>query len=106
MSISIASDWFEKDRRYKNSREWTRLRAACFTRDGHACVLCGRTTALHCHHRRYRAEPRHARLEDVTTLCRGCHYRHHEDKLAGERVRERIKITRRPECVQLALPLP
>jgi 5-methylcytosine-specific restriction endonuclease McrA len=61
---------------------WRRVRAAALVRD-QGCRLCGTRDELEVHHRSYTRWGRE-RLEDLTTLCRGCH-----DLVTGAQMRRR-----------------
>ena len=58
---------------YLRSSVWQEKRAAALERDGHACRCCPSTEQLEVHHRRYPEVLGEEPLEDLTTLCRGCH---------------------------------
>lgn len=54
------------------------LREAVFTRDGHCCVLCGRSgpkneAMLHVHHVGFWKGDRTNRLSNLATICERCH---------------------------------
>ena len=54
------------------------LREAVFTRDGHACVCCGRTpfkdrAVLHVHHVGFWKHDRTDRMGNLATVCEKCH---------------------------------
>ena len=60
-----------EDRR--QTREWKVLKSQIHRRDGYRCRFCNRNNGpLHVHHRTY-ATYAEERLEDLITLCRGCH---------------------------------
>ena len=80
------SEEYLKYKRYIASKEFDRVRQACFDRDGHRCACCGwgpddyvdelKSThrSLSCHHKSYvhlYHELEH--MEDVVTLCNICH---------------------------------
>ena len=59
-------------------RAWERRRRDVIARDGRRCTQCGKAAALEVHHlvgslrqdlRRGQLSP----VEDLTSLCRGCH---------------------------------
>ena len=57
-----------------NNRRWSAVRRAVFERDGWRCKSCGRAGRLECDHVR----PLHHggkpyALENLQSLCRGCH---------------------------------
>jgi 5-methylcytosine-specific restriction endonuclease McrA len=60
-----------EDRR--QTREWKVLKKRIHRRDRYRCRLCNRNKVpLHVHHRTYTTYAEE-RLEDLLTLCRGCH---------------------------------
>jgi hypothetical protein len=80
--------WWEYHRRYMESAQWKKLRAAVLERDNNQCQACGSTDTLQCHHNTYErlgAE----NMSDLVTLCTRCHTNHHIE-LDMERERERI----------------
>lgn len=81
-------DWRDYHRRYMESAQWKKLRAAVLERDNNECQACGSTETLQCHHNTYErlgAE----NMSDLVTLCTRCHTNHHIE-LDMERERERI----------------
>ena len=58
-------------------RHWQGLRRATFERDGYRCVRCGKAGALECHHRIHMDDGGSNDLDNLETLCRDCHIRHH-----------------------------
>lgn len=57
---------------------WRWLKEQILSRDGYECVRCKGTTSLQAHHQtylHYLSEWKH--LNDMTTLCRACHYETH-----------------------------
>lgn len=69
----------ERQRLY-NTREWKQLVQSVYERDGFRCVRCGHHQdhgehALHAHHIATWAEApdRRADIDNLVTLCRGCH---------------------------------
>ena len=54
---------------------WTRLRRAILDRDGWQCQRCGMYGRLEVHHRD--GDPGLNTLDNLETLCRSCHIRHH-----------------------------
>ena len=66
-----------------NSPAWKTLRQKVFDRDDRKCTKCGcepsRGNWLEAHHKHYR-NLGHENLEDLLTLCRGCHADHHNKK--------------------------
>jgi hypothetical protein len=64
-----------EDRR--QTREWKVLKRQIHRRDRYRCRLCNRNKVpLHVHHRTYTTYAEE-RLEDLLTLCRGCHDHFH-----------------------------
>ena len=63
----------------RHSGQWERNREAALRRDGRLCVKCGANESLHVHHvvpwEPDQADP-HA-LDNLVTLCAGCHRREH-----------------------------
>lgn len=68
--------------KYLKSKDWQEIREMVLERDGHKCMVCGRTNDeanLVIHHRTYEHiynEKEH--LEDLITLCGICHRAIHE----------------------------
>lgn len=58
---------------YLLSPEWQEKRGAALERDQHRCRLCNRRGPLEVHHRTYDRIGQE-RIEDLTTLCRTCHW--------------------------------
>jgi len=58
---------------YLRSDRWAELRAEAIERDGHACRFCNKPDDLSVHHRRYPARWGEETVQDLTTMCRGCH---------------------------------
>lgn len=61
---------------YMKSAEWATLRSDVFDRDNYTCRRCGESgrpgnelTAHHVTYERFR----HEKLDDMLTLCKGCH---------------------------------
>ncbi len=48
------------------------IRLRAIERDNHKCIECGAGESLQVHHLTYENEG-HEKLEDLVTLCRGCH---------------------------------
>jgi 5-methylcytosine-specific restriction endonuclease McrA len=63
-------------RDYLRTPEWRAVRERALMRDGHRCRLCNAPDNLNVHHRTY-ARRGDESLEDLTTLCRGCHEHFH-----------------------------
>ncbi len=56
------------------SRAWAIIRARVFARDGYRCVKCGKAGRLECDHIRPVAHGgAQFDVENLRTLCRGCH---------------------------------
>lgn len=72
-----------RPKRQITDREWRRLRAAVLDRDAWTCLDCGRRGArFEVHH--VDLNPADNRIENLVTLCRGCHQlRHYRPKPAG-----------------------
>lgn len=62
---------------YLLSPHWRELRHCALERDGHRC-RCGHTHGLVVHHVRYRLG--REELDDLVTLCHGCHRKEHGRK--------------------------
>jgi len=62
-----------------------RLRRAALERDGYRCQApgCGRTRFVHVHHRAMRENGGGNRLENLITLCSGCHHVFHDLEKRG-----------------------
>jgi DEAD/DEAH box helicase domain-containing protein len=77
--------------------DWPRTRSAAKTRDGHRCQACGTAEGggivLHVHHkvpfRAFAGAQQANRLENLTTLCPGCHRQAEQ----GVRVRSGLAAT-------------
>lgn len=64
----------------RNEKHFSGLRDAVLERDGHRCTRCGRDSMLVVHHvdGTGRGSRQHNNCADnLTTLCRACHARHH-----------------------------
>ena len=71
--------------RLGNRRRWEFVRRAVFDRDGWLCVACGRPGRLEADHvRALQAGGEPWALDNLQTLCRGCHV----SKTAAENRRE------------------
>ena len=61
----------------RQTREWKVLKRQIHRRDRYRCRFCNRNNGpLHIHHRTYTTYAEE-RLEDLLTLCRGCHEHFH-----------------------------
>lgn len=70
---------------YLASPEFDELRQAALARDGNRCRVCNSKRRLEPHHRRYdRRGWAYDDLENLTTLCRSCHERHHNAAGLGD----------------------
>lgn len=58
---------------------WREIRLAALERDGRKCVKCGASESLVVHHIVPWPETQDNRLENLLTLCIGCHKRTHAD---------------------------
>ncbi len=67
--------WTGNYEAYLRSDEWTAKRRVILERDGYRCP-CGSRRHLHVHHLTYERLG-HELLDDLVTLCRGCHRRLH-----------------------------
>ena len=71
---------WRRDRRISD-KDWERLRAEVFARDGGKCVRCGSTEDLHCDHILELANGGTNDIDNLMTLCRS----HHSAKTAKAR---------------------
>jgi hypothetical protein len=62
---------------YLESTEWHILRLQRLAMDNNECVLCGRE-ARQVHHRRYPKTLGTETVNDLVSLCSGCHTNYHE----------------------------
>lgn len=59
---------------FLRSRYWKYVRRLVMGRDGYCCVRCGSGVKLQVHHLTYEHHyEEHLYLEDMVTLCEGCH---------------------------------
>ena len=58
-----------------------RLREKVLARDGHRCVCCGSMRTLHAHHVKLWSRGGKTVIENLVTLCNGCHGLVHDDFL-------------------------
>jgi len=58
--------------------EYEALRRRVLERDGWRCQSCGSQSDLQVHHLKPRSQLGHDALENLITLCVGCHRRQHE----------------------------
>lgn len=63
----------------RESMMWEENRHRALERDGHRCVRCGSANLLHVHHRHHWSgdDPATHALDNLETLCAGCHRRAH-----------------------------
>jgi hypothetical protein len=61
---------------YLASDQWKSLRNSVICRDQCVCVRCGSTERLEVHHKTY-SRRGFEKMDDLETLCRVCHERHH-----------------------------
>ena len=64
---------------YLQTDIWRTIRAQRLAVDNNQCVLCGEE-ASHVHHRRYPKEWGKETVNDLVSLCSGCHKKHHEQQ--------------------------
>lgn len=60
-------------RKVAQSAEFRKARRAAFARDDHACVKCGSSEDLHAHHIQPRDQDGSDEVDNLMTLCGGCH---------------------------------
>ena len=67
---------------YKQTEEWKEYRELALERAKRMCQLCGSTEELHVHHRRYNPDSVSGvyEIEDLTVLCKTCHFMFHKTK--------------------------
>ena len=70
----------KRRRKSPSSRPWQALRRRVFERDGYRCQQCGKAGRLEAHHVVELAAGGVDSMENVLTLCRGCHIAHHNPK--------------------------
>ena len=59
------------------NREWEPIREKVFARDGRRCQQCGKAGRLEAHHVLPLKENGSNDMDNLTTLCRGCHIEVH-----------------------------
>lgn len=61
----------EQHKKYIKTKKFEKVKQAVFERDGHKCVICGRTDSLVCHHTNYRhlGQGNQAEIDDCITIC-------------------------------------
>lgn len=67
------------NKRYYQAREWFAICERVKERDGFRCVLCNSDKNLVVHHRTYKNFG-NENLEDLVTLCLGCHKIFHDNR--------------------------
>lgn len=67
-------------KKYIRSKQFEAVKNYVFERDGNACVVCGRTENLVCHHKHYKylGQANLNEISSCVTLCSTCHYAHHK----------------------------
>lgn len=58
---------------YLQTPEWLEKRDLALVRDGYRCRVCDKNEDLNVHHRSYKNGRGNEDLNDLTTLCKGCH---------------------------------
>ena len=89
-AVSRKSEYY----RYLESSHWRNLRYRAFKRDSFKCVRCGSDFRLQGHHIRYRKNIFDCTVNDIQTLCKTCHEKHHREK-AKERKANRGRRSER-----------
>lgn len=83
----IAGTEIQKQKR--EQRHFDGMRGEALERDGHRCVRCGSGVRLIVHHKDHEGrgsdDPNNA-LDNLETLCRGCHISEHREELLAPRV--------------------
>ena len=78
--------------KYTQTSEWKQLRNQALERDGNRCRLCNTDKNLNVHHRVY---PKHGWrtdcIDNLTTLCKSCHSKHHDKMQFDNRVSHNTK---------------
>lgn len=73
------NEQYLKYKRYIKSKEFKEVKKMCEERDGHKCMVCGRTRSdgvnLTCHHRCYKHlfQGGETEANDCITICSICH---------------------------------
>lgn len=95
-----------KNTAYYRSPEWVAVRSAAISRDCARCVDCGSWQLLQVHHIRYPVPIEETSVDDVITVCSGCHAkRHWADDRANGAVRD-VGRPRQPESERIKHALP
>ena len=66
---------YKPDLLHRQCVNWYMARDAALDRDGHRCCKCGHSERLHVHHKNH--DPDDHALDNLETLCAGCHRREH-----------------------------
>jgi 5-methylcytosine-specific restriction endonuclease McrA len=67
---------------YMHSPQWDFKRRMALARDGYACKECGSTRRLEVHHLTY-IHFGNEKLDEIISLCRVCHEKHHKKMRRG-----------------------
>jgi 5-methylcytosine-specific restriction protein A len=73
--------WWRWYNSYLKSDDWASKRKSILKRDNYQCQACGSRQQLQVHHRSYKRAG-HELAADLTVLCRTCHMKKHERKVA------------------------
>lgn len=65
---------------YLSSKKWQALRKQVLKRDNYSCQLCTSKDDLQIHHKTY-VRFGFENLDDLITLCKKCHEKHHDEKI-------------------------
>lgn len=92
---------------YLKTDQWKLIKSKVLERDNNRCNKCESTDKLHIHHKNYDSIFNES-LDDLITLCKVCHYKHHspdyrkgklkrlvEKKVNKQRVKPNKKKARR-----------
>ena len=66
-----------------SARQWEATRREVFDRDGYRCQQCGKAGRLEAHHVLHLASGGSNDLDNLLTLCRGCHIAAHKPTLTS-----------------------
>ena len=80
---------------YLASDVWKKKRKEIIDRDGGRCRLCNSDKILHVHHRAYPKIYGEEPNEDLSTLCRKCHYIFHQNRSTHQIAKKTIFPKRR-----------
>ena len=79
---------------YLKSPQWRDVRMKVLRRDEFKCVKCSNTKGLNVHHESYRHLGNESEfLNDLITLCSGCHVKVHKKKQKVRAKKRKRKIT-------------